>query len=319
MKTIEAKSWKLDEVALEMASGISTGNDKVFKIEKEFSIIKSFESKILKPVLVGGDIDKYKISNNQNLLIYTARDTIIDDMINVKNYLFDFKDKLEQRSETKQGILPWYALGRQRYPALFEEEKIIMRQTSDSIRATYDNQGFYVLNSILVFKIKPEFKISYKYALTIFNSKINNYVYKSITQEEGRTFAEVKPQNVRKLFLPKIDTAKQKLFEIFCDYLLFLNQENSNSNQLLPTYCEQIIDGMVYDLYFPELLQQHNRTIIEHLGELPEFADTMSDATKMQIINTVFERLNEKSHPVRVNLFYMNSIPEIAIIEGKKD
>ena len=76
---------------------------------------------------------------------------------------------------------------------------------------------------------------------------------------------------------------------------------------------------MVYELYFPELLKQHNRTIIEYLGELPVFTDSMNDNQKMEIINTVFNRLNEKNHPVRVNLFYMNSIPEIKIIEGIKE
>ena len=45
----------------------------------------------------------------------------------------------------------------------------------------------------------------------------------------------------------------------------------------------------------------------------------MSDNQKLEIINTVFNRLNEKNHPVRVNLFYMNSIPEIKIIEGIKE
>ena len=101
--------------------------------------------------------------------------------------------------------------------------------------------------------------------------------------------------------------------------LLCRNEDNYISNKLIPTYFEQIIDGMVYELYFPELLKQHNRTIIEHLGELPAFTDTMNDSQKMEIITTVFDRLNEKNHPVRVNLFYMNSIPEIAIIEGKKE
>lgn len=87
----------------------------------------------------------------------------------------------------------------------------------------------------------------------------------------------------------------------------------------MPTYFEQIIDGMVYELYFPELIKKHKREIIQHLGELPEFTDKMSDEQKMKICKTVFNRLNEREHPVRVNLFYMNSIPEIRIIEGLEE
>ena len=85
----------------------------------------------------------------------------------------------------------------------------------------------------------------------------------------------------------------------------------------MPSYFEQIIDGMVYEIYFSELLKKNNREILKHLGDLPELTDKMSDEKKMSLIKTVFNRLNEKDHPVRLNLFYMNSIPEIAIIEGK--
>ncbi|MCX6325178.1 MAG: hypothetical protein NT144_00805, partial [Bacteroidia bacterium] len=103
-------------------------------------------------------------------------------------------------------------------------------------------------------------------------------------------------------------------------YMLYLRikEFSTLTDQLMSTYFEQIIDGMVYELYFPELLKKHNREIIKHLGELPELTDNMSDEQKMSIIRTVFNRLNEKEHPVRENLFYMNSIPEIAIIEGRQ-
>jgi ribosomal protein L18E len=74
---------------------------------------------------------------------------------------------------------------------------------------------------------------------------------------------------------------------------------------------------MVYELYFPELLKKHNREIIEHLSELPEFTEDMSDEQKMQICKKVFDRLNDKEHPVRVNLEKMKEeIKEIRIIEG---
>jgi hypothetical protein len=39
----------------------------------------------------------------------------------------------------------------------------------------------------------------------------------------------------------------------------------------------------------------------------------------MEICQKVFDRLNDKEHPVRINLFYMNSIPEIRIIEEKEN
>jgi hypothetical protein len=40
---------------------------------------------------------------------------------------------------------------------------------------------------------------------------------------------------------------------------------------------------------------------------------------KTEIINTVFNRLNEKNHPVKINLEKMKEIEEIKIIEGIKE
>lgn len=273
MRDIEVKSWKIDDIALEMASGISTGGDKIFRIPKQFAIDNKFEENILKPVLVGGEIDKYKIMYEDQVLIYTARDTQISNFPNVVKYLSQFEDKLLQRSESKLGILPWYALGRQRYPQLFEEEKIIMRQTSDNIRATYDTEGYYTLNSILVFKINPQFDISYKYALIMLNSKLNNLIYKNNTQEEGRTFAEVKPQNVRKLFIPKISKEEQRVFEILCDYLMFLNNDKHEpvnqriNNKALAHYIQQVADACVVELIYGNEMKEKEVNVLQFVRE----------------------------------------------------
>jgi len=51
-------SVTIDDIAEEMASGISTGGDKIFRIPKDYAVQNNFEKEILKPVLVGGEIDK---------------------------------------------------------------------------------------------------------------------------------------------------------------------------------------------------------------------------------------------------------------------
>ena len=107
--------------------------------------------------------------------------------------------------------------------------------------------------------------------------------------------------------------------EKFVDFIISLKSQKLDNtiDQLIPTYFEQIIDGMVYELYFPELIQKHNREIIKHLGELPGFTDGMSDEKKMGICREVFHRLNDAAHPVKINLEKMKEeIKEIRIIEG---
>ncbi|KAA6334356.1 hypothetical protein EZS27_017318 [termite gut metagenome] len=273
MKDIEAVSLKIDDIALEMASGISTGGDKVFRITKQFAKENNFELELLKPVLIGGEIDKYKIKNTEHVIIYTDRSTDIHSYKTIEKYLYNYKSALEKRSEAQKGVMPWFSLNRQRYPLLFEEKKIIMRQTSDSIRASIDIDGFYCLDSLLILKVKEDSKIFHKYALVMLNSKLNNFVYKNITQEEGRTFAQVKPQNVRKLYVPKISIEKQKVFETLCDYLLFLNNAKNNpvntriDNTALSQFFQEIVDVCVVELIYGKEMEQKEVNILKYVRE----------------------------------------------------
>ncbi|MEI2613516.1 MAG: TaqI-like C-terminal specificity domain-containing protein [Methylotenera sp.] len=243
LEKISNISWTIDELALEVASGISTGGDKIFRVSEEKAKELNLEQHLLRPVLVGGEIDKYKITDTKHLVIYTDRSTDINQYEFVQKYLLPFKDKLNSRSEARSGVMPWYSLNRQRYPELFEEKKIIMRQTSDCIRATFDDKSFYCVDSILVFKLKSSVDLDYKFCLAVLNSKVNNFAYKNFTQEEGRTFAQVKPKNVRKLFIPKVAMQHQKPVIDLVDQIFALPQGSSSAK------LEQKLDYIIYKLY----------------------------------------------------------------------
>lgn len=320
MKAIKSNSWTIDDIALEMASGISTGGDKVFRVEEHFAIDNNFEEELLRPVLVGGEIDKYKINDTNHLIIYTDRNTELKRFKNIYDYLLPHKDKLITRSEAKTGIMPWFSLNRQRYPLLFEEEKIIMRQTSDSIRATLDDKGYYCIDSILVFKINPKIQISYKYALMMLNSKLNNFIYKIITQEEGRTFAQVKPQNVRKLFMPKITKEEQKVFEILCDYLMFLNDDKnaqvnpSIENRVMARYIQQVADICTLELIFGTEMKNKKVNILEVVKkEVVSFKDLPWEVRQAREIFESYQKWTLPDSEVKNRLKMISAImPETA-------
>lgn len=307
-------STTIDDIAEEMASGISTGGDKIFRIPKEFAEEHNFEKEILKPVLVGGEIDKYRIEDTSHLVIYTDRATKIDDFENIKNHLFNFKDKLEKRSEAKSGVMPWYALNRQRFPLLFEDEKIIMRQTSDKIRATLDVNKFYVIDSILVFKKKNTCNNSYKYILSILNSSVNSFLYTKFTQEVGRTFAQVKPMNVRKLFIPHATEQQQNCTTILVDYLMAWNKLNEK-NSIQSTFLESVLDGITFELFLTSEIKKAGKEVISNLNDLKPIQNSMTDEEKLAIIQFEFERLYDPNHPVRFAIETLDSIEEVRIIK----
>ncbi len=305
----------IDSIAEEMASGISTGGDNIFKINQDIINSYHIENQILFPVIVGSNIDRYIIKNTNEYIIYTNRDTDIEDYPNTKEYLLLFIDKLKNRSEAKKGILPWFSLNRNRYQKLFEEPKIIMRQTSDSVRCVYDDSCFYVLDSILVLK-KNANQYCNKYIATVLNSNLIDYLYKNLTQEEGRTFAQVKPINVRKLYIPKAAIEEQRLLSILYDYLVFLKNPQQpepfiSLNSMFIDLFEKIVDGCVYELFFREHMKEREIDIINHLYQKIKPINGLSDIDKNNTIISVHSSIFMTDNPVRTRLkLFVSRSPE---------
>lgn len=315
LNTIRQNGITIDSLAEEMASGISTGGDKFFRISEEFAREKHFEQDILRKVLIGSDIDKYVVKDANQLIIYSTKSANTPTYPNIYQYLLPYQDKLSSKRETRKGTLPWWCLHWPRYDQLFEEPKIIMRQTSDSIRCVYDESGYYVLNSILVFKKNSE-RYSYKYIAAVLNSTLTDYLYKKLTQEEGRTFAEVKPANVRKLYIPKATREEQDLLSILYDYLVFLKNPNQTDsfvslNSMFIDLFEKIIDGCVYELLFREHMKEREIDIMSYLYQQIKPIEGLSDQDKNNIIISVHSNIFMTDNPARARLkLFVSRSPE---------
>ncbi|MCK4738516.1 MAG: N-6 DNA methylase [Deltaproteobacteria bacterium] len=126
-----------------------------------------------KQYLIGKDIDKYKVSILANRFIKYGKN-----------------------------------LAEPRQSAPFESKKIILRQTSDIIRAVIDDNNYYNLNNIYNIEITNN-NYSYEYLLGILNSKSMIYIYQNIVPEKGKVFAEVKKINLKKLPIRTIDLSNK--------------------------------------------------------------------------------------------------------------
>jgi len=82
-------------------------------------------------------------------------------------------------------------------------------------------------------------------------------------------------------------------------------------------YFERLIDGLVYELFFPEELHAAGCALAEPLlgAALPPLAELGDGAlAELRAIN---ERLYAPDHAARKSLFFMDSIEVVRIIEGK--
>jgi hypothetical protein len=143
-----------------------------------------------------------------------------------------------------------------RNPDIFEtEEKIVVRQTGDSIIATIVGANIICRNNL---HIIISTKISHKFLLGVLNSKVTNFYYYQINPERGEALAEVKKQHIEQLPVPKT-VSKEQEAEIIkhVDRLLRFNKDLQSA--ALPSQIEQLqykiahsedkINALVYELY----------------------------------------------------------------------
>jgi len=155
-------------------------------------------------------------------------------------------------------------LAEPRYSASYDKEKIIIRQTGDSLIATYDKDKFIVRDNLYTIVNNPDSNISLKYILGIINSRFLNWYYqKLINNEKGEALAQVKRGHLAILPIPSLDLSqkanktKQDNLVSLVDKMLDLKKkeaaEVSDHQKTIITRkidaVDKAIDTAVYELY----------------------------------------------------------------------
>jgi hypothetical protein len=194
---------------------------------------------------------------------------------------------------------------------IFEKVKILTRQTADEIIGTVDYENYYYTNTIHG-TIITDNKYNIKFILVLLNSKLLNYYYKATTSEGKKVFAQIKIDILRKL--PIKFSHSQNTYVNFVNYLLFLNSQNNH--RINKALFENILDAMVYDLYFPEEIKNINAEVMKYLTNIPELQEEWDKDRKLQVIEDIYMKLSNPNHPVSIAMERQKTIPEIRIIEG---
>lgn len=85
-------------------------------------------------------------------------------------------------------------------------------------------------------------------------------------------------------------------------------------SKLTRSYLENVLDGLVYELYFPDEIKAAGKEILPHLGDLTPITDTMTEEEKLAIIQREFDRLYDPRHSVRNHLETLDSVEVVRTI-----
>lgn len=142
--------------------------------------------------------------------------------------------------------------------ALICKPKILLRQTSDKLRAGYDDDDYYPQNSVFIISSDV---YNLKCLLALLNSRLFDFIYGLGNPQSGKVFAEIKPSIIKSLPIKTIDSScannKQLKIVALVDQMLE-TQKNAHSAKTESDkkhYQQKIdildkqIDELVYALY----------------------------------------------------------------------
>lgn len=298
--------------------GIVTGNNDVFLPTEEQIIENRLEKELLHPILLGRDFEKYYVRNAERQILYIDKRTNIEQFPNALKWLSPYKESLMQRREAANGSIPWFSLQWARDKTQLDyTPKILVQRTRNQrlitrIVATIDNEGMYGMESI-IFLVPTKDQYSVYYLLAILNSSIINYLYQTKFLNVG-----IKAENLKDTPIPNLAKPEQVPFERIVTYLLWLKkQELTDPNdELIFKYFEQILDGLVFEAYLPEMLNKSELFFRKHLMELPDL-DAVND--KLDTLRSLFVKFYQTSHPLRFAVNQLVSISEIkTVLDNQK-
>jgi hypothetical protein len=154
---------------------------------------------------------------------------------------------------------------------------------------------------------------SNQFIWTVLNSKLMNwYAYRFIFGKAIRTMHFDNAVTSR-IPIPKISKEKQKPFENLVDYILFLKEtdEAEQVNEYVPNshlveQFEEVIDALVYELYFEEDFRRASISFLKYAARDFPPIENLSRPDKIKIIHAAYQTLRQKDGEIRNNLKLMD-------------
>ena len=262
----------------------------------------------------------------------------------VKNHIFDYDYKYDENtfqylggSDVMRYATKWSGLWLRYGKWLsqpktfnqFSEPRILIREITSKfptvLHCTYIEQVFLNNKSILNI-IQLDKNFSLKFLLAYLNSKFISFYHLRKTVKGNRLlFPKIVIKDLKEYPIPKIPESEQQPFIKLVDYILFIKKQpfytstdlNFAEERLMSNFFENLIDALVYELYFPEELHEAKKQFMSLVVQenLPDLDSIEGD--KVGALKQIVRRLTDKNHPLYNNLFFLDSVPVVRIIEGK--
>lgn len=332
-KGVQLKRWDI-----EFYRGFLTGlNDAFFIDEEKKNELISIEPKceeIIKPLLRGREIKKFGYNFTNHFVIFPHNGTKEDKKkkLNAKkrievekeyptiyNHLLNYKDSNSPlvKRDSKGNLQTlidradqgdhWTNLRNCAYIDVFDIEKIVWLSISDKPAFALDTNKMYVTAPAYIMVSKCN-----KYLLTMLNSKVMEWYLDKVSSSTGQGTNQWSKIFVEQLPIPLLSEEKRKPFEALADYLILLNDPNTPSimehasNEMISQQLEEVLNMMVYELYFEEHMKEKEIDILQFVN-FPDISKMQNFEEKRDAIQKNYYWLKEKDNPIRNRILVSES------------
>lgn len=300
--------------------GITTGLNDAFVIDSPTRdrLIEEDPSsvEIIKPYLRGQDVKRWSAKSQNLWLIFTRRGININQYPAVLKYITAFKTQLEPKPRgwdekqngkwlgRKAGSYEWFEIQDNiAYWQEFEKTKII--STKVSIQPTFilDNTGWYLSNTAYFIPVKEDSL----YLLALLNSNVSGFYAKRVFVDKQSGWYEVQPTALEAFPIPNADLRQRHVLGGAAHAVLAAGD---------PRY-EQLINGLVYELFFTDDLHQTNIHLFDECkkASLARLAKLEGDGL-VEAANELADKVFAADHPIYAMLFDLQALDVVRIIEG---
>ena len=299
--------------------GITTGFNEAFVIDgatRERLIADDPKSiELIDPYLRGRDIKRWKIEwaglylitfpfgFHEKLERYPA----------ILRHLTQFEEALRKRGQCtssrngkSEGQHHWLELDnnpKESYLAEFEQPKIVFPDIALSPQFSWDTGKHYLVNTAYII---PSVE---RWLLAALNSSVSTWFYSQISPQIQNGYYRFIAQYVEQIPIPPATAQQKALLEAVVNSVLTISD---------PRF-EQLINGLVFELFFPDDLHRANIRLFdacEKAGIAKLVA--LKDKALTDAANDLATRIFANDHPIYGMLFDLQGLDVVRIIEGRE-
>jgi adenine-specific DNA-methyltransferase len=247
---------KLGDISV-INSGCFTGFDKAFFVDEAVINEYKLELDIIKPVIMGKEPKKYNLQNpikkciypyklgKQNVTEIIDEQSFIQNFPNCYNYLLKHREDLENRMDSRKTFKEmgrvWYSYTRKGLVDIFDAKKVLVGYIVPRNTYCLDEIG-YMFSVGRVFAIQANNQDSNEVILGILNSKISEFLMKSLCPIKQGGFYKISSQYLNAFPIPSDDN---EIYKSIRNIVLEIHSNKTSNNLDLIKQ----IDKLVYQLY----------------------------------------------------------------------